>query len=961
MTTRPTAPRGHAPVLLEREAELERASAAIRRAYSGTGEVIVLEGPAGIGKTELVGAVRALALDAGMEALIARGDDLERDFAYGVVQQLFQSPLFRAEPETRTALLDGAAGLSMGVVGFAAATPAAAQGSFAALHGLYWLTSNLAEQAPLLLAVDDAHWADPPSLRFLHYLARRLAELPVAMLIARRPAESGSDAELVARIAAGPGTDVLRLAPLSEQAAAQLVRGLLSPVAADEFCRACHAATGGNPFLLRELVAALEHEGIAPTGADARRVARIAPERVSRQVLLRLMRLPAAATALARAVAVLGRAAELHLAAALAKLDEEAALRAADALVAANILAGVRPIDFVHPVVREVIYSEIPLGEREVAHARAARLLFDAEATADQTAAHVLASEPASRPWVVEVLRKAAAQAFGRGEPGAAVSYLERALAELPTVEPAPELVRELGRAQVLVGDPAGVERLQAALNDAPPGRPYAEAASELAHAGVPFGRFEEAVATLEDAIARLDPEDRDLSLRMEAEMAIIGRLHPVTYARTASRLERIGQTIVGETPAERLILASLSTQRLLEGRPAREASALAERAWTGGLLAEQTSASPMLYDAIYVPIVAERFDLAERICDETLTDARARGSLLGIAITSCFRSHLAYRRGSIADAETDARAGLEAAEIGRYAVAPMALAFLIDALLEQGELTAAAQALEEHAVEDQIPANFMANFLLFSRAKLRIAAAQTESGVADLRELGRREEHSRARNPSALPYRSHLALALAQLGSTAEARSLAAHELSLARTCATPRAIGMTLRTLGLLQQGKTGIETLRESVTVLEGADASLEEARALADLGAALRRSGERTLAREPLRRALDLASRCGAWALAERAKTELLASGARPRRIVLSGVDALTPSERRVAHLAAEGLTNRRIAQSLFVSMSTVAVHLTHAYQKLMINSREELPQALTPGATAQSSSTASTTR
>jgi ATP/maltotriose-dependent transcriptional regulator MalT len=457
-----------------------------------------------------------------------------------------------------------------------------------------------------------------------------------------------------------------------------------------------------------------------------------------------------------------------------------------------------------------------------------------------------------------------------------------------------------------------------------------------------------------------LDPEDRDLSLRLEAEMAIIGRLHPATYARTASRLERVGETIAGETPAERLILASLGTQRLLEGRPAREASALAERAWTGGLLAEQTSASPMLYDAVYVPIIAEQFALAERICDETLADARTRGSLLGIAITSCFRSHLAYRRGSIPDAETDARAGLEAAEIGGYAVSPMALAFLIDALLEQGDLTAATRALEEHGFEDEIPANFMANFLLFSRAKLRIAAAHTEAGITDLRELERREEHSRARNPSALPYRSHLALALAELDETTEARTLALDELALARKCATPRAIGMTLRTLGLLERGRTAIESLREAVTVLEGSDASLEKARALADLGAALRRNDERTLAREPLRRALDLASRCGAWALTERAKTELLASGARPRRVVLSGVDALTPSERRVAQLAAQGLSNRRIAQSLFVSMSTVAVHLTHAYQKLTITSREELPQALTPGPTAQLSSTASTT-
>jgi DNA-binding CsgD family transcriptional regulator/energy-coupling factor transporter ATP-binding protein EcfA2 len=949
MATRPRVPSRSAPVLLEREAELERATAAIVRAGSGAGEVMVLEGPAGSGKTALLRAVRGLALDAGMETLSARGDDLERDFTYGVVRQLFEPPLSRTPPEVRSTLLDGAAGLAAGVLGPTSVAASPAEGSFAASHGLYWLTSNLSERAPLLLAIDDAHWADAPSLRFLHYLARRLSELPVLLLVAHRPPEPGSDAELVARLAGDPGADVVLLTPLTPAAAAELVRSLLSPDADDEFCRACHAATRGNPFLLRELVAALKHDGVEGHGADTLRVSRIAPERISRQLLLRLMRLAPMATALARAVAVLGRGAELHLAAALVDIEEAAATRAADLLIGANILAGVHPLEFVHPVVREVIYAEMPPAERALAHARAARLLFEAGAAADQTAAHVLASEPAGRTWVVEVLREAAGEAIRRGEPGAAVPHLERALAELPTAVPPPELLRELGRAQVLVGDPAGIERLQAALTGAPPGRPYAEAASELAHAGVPFGRFEEAIGILEDAIAQLGPEDRDLSLQLEAEMAIVGRLHPATAQRTASRLERVGGTIVGETPAERLILASLGTQRLLEGRPAREASALAERAWTGGLLAEQTSASPMLYDAVYVPISAEDFDLAERICAETLADAHARGSLLGIAITSSFRSNLAYRRGLIPDAESDARAGLEAALIGGYAVVPMALAFLIDALLEQGELVSATQALERHASTGEIPANFMANFLLLSRGRLRVATGQTESGIADLRELARREEHSRARSPSALPYRSHLALALARLGATAEARSLAEEELRLARKCETSCAIGMTLRVLGLLDGGQTGMERLRESVAVLEHSSAPLEEARALTDLGAALRRRGERTLAREPLRRALDLATRCGAWALAERARTELLAAGARPRRLVLSGIDALTPSERRVAQLAADGLSNRRIAQSLFVSMRTVAVHLTHAYQKLGINRREELPQALAPGA------------
>jgi DNA-binding NarL/FixJ family response regulator len=159
------------------------------------------------------------------------------------------------------------------------------------------------------------------------------------------------------------------------------------------------------------------------------------------------------------------------------------------------------------------------------------------------------------------------------------------------------------------------------------------------------------------------------------------------------------------------------------------------------------------------------------------------------------------------------------------------------------------------------------------------------------------------------------------------------------------PRELGIALRAAGLAEGGDRGIERLSESVQVLEVSPAVLEHARALADLGASLRRRGQRSHAREPLRRALDLAHRCGATALADRAHAELVATGARPRRAVFTGLDALTASERRVAEMAAEGLTNRQIAQALFVTEKTVESHLGQTYRKLEIGSRSELPHAL----------------
>jgi DNA-binding NarL/FixJ family response regulator len=195
------------------------------------------------------------------------------------------------------------------------------------------------------------------------------------------------------------------------------------------------------------------------------------------------------------------------------------------------------------------------------------------------------------------------------------------------------------------------------------------------------------------------------------------------------------------------------------------------------------------------------------------------------------------------------------------------------------------------------------------------------------------------------LAWRSHLALALLGLGRRDEALELVREEVELARDWGSPRPIGVALRVRGLAEGGAEGIEMLRESVAVLEGSSARLELARSLVELGAALRRSNQGAEARELLREGLDFAIRSGARPLVERAEQELAATGARPRRLLLSGVESLTASERRVARFAAEGLSNKDIAQALFVTTKTVEVHLGNVYRKLGIGSRTELPQAL----------------
>jgi DNA-binding NarL/FixJ family response regulator len=231
------------------------------------------------------------------------------------------------------------------------------------------------------------------------------------------------------------------------------------------------------------------------------------------------------------------------------------------------------------------------------------------------------------------------------------------------------------------------------------------------------------------------------------------------------------------------------------------------------------------------------------------------------------------------------------------------------------------------------------------TRARVRLARGQRIEGIADLRHCGKLADVIQVHHPNYSAWRSTLALALAR-EDPQEAWELAQAELQLARRAGSSRAIGVALRACGLLAGDKQGIELLKQSVAALEPTPMRLELARSLTELGAALRRAGARTVARDPLRRALDLAARCGATPLAQRARDEALAAGARPRRPWASGVHALTPSELRVARLAAQGMSNRDIAQALFITTKTVSDHLTSAYRKLNISSRDQLATAMT---------------
>ena len=935
--------------LLERDAVLARIDQRVRDAVAGDGSLLVLEGPAGIGKTRLVIAAGRRGRELGLLALTARGSDLERDFAYGLVRQLFEPPVLTASSPERAELLAGAAGRAAALFGVAGphddAADALLDPSFAILHGLYWLCANLARRSALLLCVDDVHWADHASLRFLHYLARRLQELPIAVVAAARPAESHEGSPLLAALTADPSAEVLVLAPLSERAVAELVRLGLGAEVDPAFARACHGATGGVPFLVKELVRTIAEEGIEPMAAAASRVAALAPRTVSQSVVQRLSRLSSAARELARAAAVLG-AADLRLAAGLADVDPGAAATAADELVAAGILEQGRPLRFVHPIVRAAVEADLSPGERAGLHAAAARRLASEGASADRIAAHLLATDPAADDWVVDSLRAAARTAIVNGAPDSAAAYLRRALAEAPSDALRPDILLDLGFAESYAGHPQAAAHLEAALDAAADATTQVSITLALGRMLQIEGRMRESLDVFGRTRARLSRSDRRAALTLEGAVLGAAEIDAGAAGEAAPRIAELRRVVDEDADLPSSVFGTLAVAATMANEPADTAAGLALRALEGApkLLPEAVDRPPFFYHACIALVFAEHYEEALSRFDEALADARRLGSLPHVLALSCFRALPHLRIGYLADAEADARIALETGPRLPGVHAALALAVLLETLAERGELKAAEAADRRYPLAQQFPTMIQAAWLLAARGRLRLAELRPAPALDDLLAAG--DLFTRLRSPSPItPWRSDAALAQLALDARAEARALAAEEVKLSRTHGGPRTLGVSLRAAGLTEGGKRGIELLDQAVRVLERSPARLEHARTMTDMGAALRRAGRRADSREVLRPALDLAHRCGALALTERARTELIAAGGRPRRLVLSGLDALTPSERRVTQLAAAGLSNRDIAQHLFITARTVEGHLTHAYQKLAVTSRHQLPKAL----------------
>jgi DNA-binding CsgD family transcriptional regulator len=934
--------------LLERTGELAALGQALDTTLAGAGRLVVIEGEAGIGKSRLLATLRGLGGRGGCTVLFARGSELEQDITFGVIRQLFEAELAGADAAQRRRWLDGpAAGSTVAMTG---PPPTGGTGDFSVLHALYWLTANLSQDATVLLAVDDIHWADAPSLRFLAYLAGRLSELPVLLAVTVRSGAADTE-PLLGHLVTDPDRLHQTPLPLTPAAVATLVASRLGGDAATDalFSTACHAATGGNPLLLTELLSIAAAEGWQPTAANAERVLEVGARAVTRHVSLSLSRLSADATALARAVAVLGEDCWLEHAAVLASLSRPAAATAAGALHNAGLVdptsgPGSTPpqLRYRHPLIRAAVYHGLPLDELMNGHARAADVLaadggYDPEAVA----AHLLPIGATGRPEHLDALLAAAERAQARGAADTALAHLRRCLAEPMSSALRVDLLVRAGTVALLVDVERATGYLQQALAVVDGAEQRGWISSGLGVAWLAMQNYDRARLVWDEALAALTETDGELGTTLRGQLLSLALVVPgdAGAAAHAGRLGHVGER--GDV-ASRGVAGLLSCLNGYAGD--RAGVALAAHAIETDVLVnhgrwQELACAWNCLVAADDPRVAQSLDAAVAAAHRN----GATNLLIG-ALT--YRLLWSVRRGELADAVTDGREGARLTDISNMRIArPHIGPWLALALLEQGGIDEATAAMAW--VDRRQPTVGSArHYYQLTLAQLLAAQGHHIEALGAAMTAGDDFASHNGSNPAVLPWRSQAALSLHALGDHRDAQQHAVSELALATEWGAPTAVGRAHRIAGLVHSGPTSLSHLQTAVTVLTGSHGRLELAKAQVDLGAALRRAGQRSAALRQLRDGAALAQRCGAGPVLRLAHAEIRTAGAKPRRDRTGGGSAaLTESEHRVATLAAQGHANKFIAQQLYITTKTVEVHLGNVYRKLGTTRRELTPERL----------------
>ncbi|KKD09853.1 ATP-binding protein [Streptomyces sp. WM6386] len=879
------------PSLWERDEEVaavERAIGILRADRSSSGNLLVFRGEAGLGKTALLTETRRIAEARGCTVWSARGGETLRSVPFNVVRQLLQPALVSLMPEEAREYLGDwydIAGPALGVTdpGERQADP---QG---VCDGLVAAVRRLARRDwPLVLVIDDAHWADQETLRWLAAFAERLDDLSVLLVVARRPGDvTGESARHLDAVSAAAGGPVATLSALTPDATAGLTRATLGAHADAPFCREVWAVTGGNPYETVELLAKVQDSELEPVEAQACELRALNRSARGGGLVARLEGLGIEATRFAWAAAILGTGISVDLVAKLATMGRDDSVRCAELLRNARILTEPDPaavaaadgdLEFVHPLIATAVYNSIPDALRTAMHGIAAQVVADSGLGAAMASRHLLQVHPDDDEELVEQLREAAREHVAVGAPDAARRCLERALREPPRPETHARVLYELGCATLLTAPATTVDHLQSAL--AMPGLDGAEriqAVFRLSQALLHNDQLEDAVRTVEAEAARLGPGPAQLRLRAVQYMWEGIHAGEASSPGRSERLAELAATCTGRDNSERALLILRGFDAMTHGENAEVVVELSDRALVNGRLAPGLGWTDTEWGLEILMMLAssytytDRLDRAESMFTEALRTYESAGWSGGhLALAHAFLGFAHRRRGRLREAESTLRESLRIAErVGRgLPLYWSATCNLVDTLLARGHVDEAWEVAEQYGFAPPYPSTIVLPDPQSVRGRLLLAVGRTQDAV---NELEAAEKAATARghlNPVMVPWALDLARALSTTDPV-RAAQLASDARRRAERFGTDTAIGEALRCAAALETGQRAVRLLSQAVTYLESSPCQYEHAAARVEYGIAARSVAE-------IHRGLALARSCGADGLVAQAR-EVLETG------------------------------------------------------------------------------------
>ncbi|MEU9207100.1 AAA family ATPase [Streptomyces sp. NPDC048415] len=867
----------------EEVATLKEAIAALRADAASSGSLLVFSGEAGLGKTALLAEARRIAESSGCAVWSARGGETVTSVPFNVVRQLLQPALVSLLPEEAREYLGDwydIAGPALGITEPGERQPDP-QG---VCDGLVAAVRRLAKRDwPLVLLIDDTHWADQETLRWLAAFAERIEDLSVLVVVARRPGGVSGDSARLLDAVATAARPVATLNALTPAAAAGLTRATLGEHADAPFCREVWAVTGGNPYETVELLAKVQDSELEPAEGSAAELRDLNRSARGRGLVARLEGLGVDATRFAWAAAILGTGISLDLAAQLAGMQDDEALRCAELLGAARILTRTQPtngqvtdgdLEFVHPLIATAVYRSIPDALRTAMHGQAAWAVTESGRGAAAASRHLLEVHPDDDPELVEQMREAAGEHLAVGAPDAARRCLERALAEPPLPEVHARVLYELGCATLLTAPSTTIGHLRAALE-----RPGLEdevrvdAVFRLSQALLHNDQLDEAVRTVDAEVARLAPGPA--RLRLQAVHYMWEGIHAGEERSGHSRgLAELVKTCTGRDNSERALLILRGFDAMTRGENAEEVLELCDRALVNGRLAPGLGWTDTEWGVELLLMLgsayayADRLDRAESLFSEALrayVKAGWSGGHLSLANAYLGLAH--RRRGRLADAEHYQRESLRLAErVGRgLPLYWSATCGLIDTLLARGHIQEAAEIADRYGFAPPYPSTIVLPDTRSVRGRLLLAAGRAKEGINEL-EAAEKAATARGHHNTVLtPWAFDLAKALAT-EDPARAAALAADARRQAERFGTDTAIGEALRCAAALETGQRAVRLAAQAVTYLEASPCQYEHAAARVEYGIAARSASE-------INKGLTLARSCGADGLAARAQAAM----------------------------------------------------------------------------------------